>query len=123
VHDPCRVDLSVDPAEAAGTIPVKIQLTPGGAPLTGDNSPAPTVTLDAPVQIGCAAGATVDGIETYTSSPAGHSMTFAWSSSGFWQLNLDKSLGLTIGSCYRFDVYVDGTKVTNAFAAYRPKTK
>lgn len=106
------------------TIPVKIQLTAGNAPITGDSSPAPSVTLGTPVAIACAAGAAVDTIETYTSSPAAGSLTFAWNSGGFWQLNLDvKTLGLTIGSCYRFDVYVDGTKVANAFAVYRPKSK
>jgi hypothetical protein len=107
------------------TIPVKIQLTSAsGAPITGDGSPAPTVTFGTPTPIACAAGAAVDSIETYTSSPAAGSLTFAWNSGGFWQLNLDvKTLGLTIGSCYRFDVYVDGTKVANAFAVYRPKSK
>jgi hypothetical protein len=106
------------------TIPIKIQLTADGAPITGDGSPGPTVTLGTPTAIACAAGAVIDSIETYTSSPAAGSLTFAWNSSGFWQLNLDvKTLNLTIGSCYRFDVYVDGTKVTNAFAVYRPKSK
>jgi hypothetical protein len=106
------------------TIPVKIQLTAGGAPINGDSSPAPTVTLGTPTAIACATGAAVDSIETYTSSPAAGSFTFAWNSGGFWQLNLDvRSLGLTMGSCYRFDVYVDGTKVANAFAVYRPKSK
>ncbi len=116
--------LVINEGSNSRTIPVKVQLTAGGAAVTGSDVPTPAVTLGTPVQVTCAGGSSVDAVETYASSPSTGSLAFSWNNGGFWELNLSvKSLGLTIGSCYRLDVYVNGAKVTNAFAVYRPKSK
>src|SRR5262249_3186295 len=106
------------------TLPIKVQLSADGSPITGPSSGGAVVTLGAPVKVVCSSGATTDGADAAAGTGSTVPSTFRWNDEGFWQLNLDmKQIGLTSGSCYELDVYLNGDKLKNAFAVYRPTSK
>ena len=113
-------------------IPVKVLLSlAGGATLDGAALAANGWTLQIGVNgASCQSGAAADDIEAYADAgqSAGGSNLFRWDD-GQWIHNLDTKsppgMTMTIGSCYRLDVYVsDGTnKVvvsTSAYAVFQP---
>ena len=110
-------------------IPVKVLLSlAGGTALDSAALAANGWTLQMGVNgASCSSGAGTDEIEAYAdagASAAGSNL-FRWdSSAGQWIYNLDTKappgMTMTIGSCYRLDVYVsDGTnKVVVSTATY-----
>lgn len=105
-------------------IPVKLQLSQGGTAISDLNAPGPvtiavsnlascSITGGDPVLAYADAGQSSAGTNQFRYDP------FAQA----WIYNLDtKALGLVTGNCYRLDVSINGTRITNAFAAFQPST-
>jgi Tol biopolymer transport system component len=104
-------------------IPVKVQLSQGGAAITDLNAPGP-VTIAVSKLASCSTSGGSDPVETYAAagqSSAGTNEFRYDTLAQAWVYNLDtKALGLVTGNCYRIDVSVNGTAVTNAFAVFQP---
>jgi hypothetical protein len=113
------LDQSTDPANPVintgkngRVVPVKVQLSDNGTPITDQNAPGP-VTIGVSHLSSCAGG-------TSDSSVGTNQLTYDPTIAA-WKYNLDtKALGLVTGQCYRIDVSIDGVKVTNAFAVFKP---
>ena len=115
-------------------IPVKVRLSlAGGAALNDAALAANGWTLQIGVNgASCQSGAGTDDIEAYADAgqSAAGSNLFRWDpAAGQWIYNLDTKappgMTMTIGSCYRLDVYVsDGTNKivvsTSAYAVFQP---
>lgn len=104
-------------------IPVKVQLSQGGTAITDTNAPGP-VTIAVSKLASCSTSAGSDPIATYADagqSSAGTNQFRYDAATQAWVYNLDtKALGLVTGNCYRIDVSVNGSQVTNAFAVFQP---
>jgi hypothetical protein len=104
-------------------IPVKVQITQGSTEITDVNAPGP-VTIAVSKLASCSSSAGTDPIETYADSgqsSAGTNQFRYDATAQAWVYNLDtKALGLVTGNCYRIDVSVNGTQITNAFAVFQP---
>ena len=115
-------------------IPVKVRLSlAGGAALNDAALAANGWTLQIGVNgASCQSGAGTDDIEAYADAgqSAAGSNLFRWdAAAGQWIYNLDTKappgMTMTIGSCYRLDVYVsDGANKivvsTSAYAVFQP---
>ena len=115
-------------------IPVKVRLSlAGGAALNDAALAANGWTLQIGVNgASCQSGAGTDDIEAYADAgqSAAGSYLFRWDpAAGQWIYNLDTKappgMTMTIGSCYRLDVYVsDGANKivvsTSAYAVFQP---
>jgi hypothetical protein len=115
-------------------IPVKVSLSlAGGAALDDAALAANGWTLQIGVNgASCQSGVGTDDIESYADAgqSAAGSNLFRWDAgAGQWIYNLDTKappgMAMTIGSCYRLDVYVsDGTNnivvSTSAYAVFQP---
>jgi hypothetical protein len=133
---------TINQGKMGRVIPVKItgSLSLGGSPvvMTDTFLTANGLTLRIGVNSAtCAGNATTDLVEAYADAGAANDNTnlFRWSS-GQWIYNLDTgkppSVTMTIGKCYRIDVYVQdavGTKVlvstgpapgTNPYVIFQP---
>ncbi len=124
------LDQSSDPASPilntgknGKVISVKVRLTQGGTPLTSQNAPGP-VTIAVSKLATCSTVAGADPVESYADagqSSAGTNQFHFDSATETWAYGLDtKALGLVTGNCYRIDVSVNGTGITNAFAVFQP---
>jgi hypothetical protein len=104
-------------------IPVKVQISQGTTQITDQNAPGP-VTIAVSKLASCSSSAGTDPIETYADagqSSAGTNQFRYEATAQAWVYNLDtKALGLVTGNCYRIDVSVNGTQITNAFAVFQP---
>jgi len=104
-------------------IPVKVQVSQGGTAITDMNAPGP-VTIAVSKLASCSTSAGSDPIAVYADagqSSAGTNQFGYDALAQAWVYNLDtKALGLVTGNCYRIDVSVNGTQVTNAFAVFQP---
>lgn len=102
---------------------VKVKLTQGSTVVTAQNAPGP-VSIAVTKLATCSTIAGSDPIESYADigqSSAGTNQFRFDPGSQSWTYGLDtKALGLITGNCYRIDVYVDGSKVSNAFAVFQP---
>ena len=124
------LDPSTDPANPivnlgknSKVIVVKVRLTQGSTVVTAQNVPGPVaIAVTKLATYSTLAG--TDPIESYADigqSSAGTNQFRFDASSQSWTYGLDtKALGLITGNCYRIDVYVDGSKVLNAFAVFQP---
>ncbi len=101
-------------AKAGRTIPVKVEIFDGQTEQDSTNTATPpTLAIS---EVACSTGVT-DQVESYldTSNTNGAIPTFRWSTNtpGFWIANLDtKAAGMSVGTCYRLDVYLDNIRVT-----------
>jgi len=72
----------------------------------------------------CGASAATDPVTSYADagqSSAGTNQFNYDATAQAWVYNLDtKALGLVTGNCYRIDVSVNGSQITNAFAVFQP---
>jgi hypothetical protein len=120
---------STDPANAqintgknGRVVPVKVRIVQGGTSITDLNTPGP-VTI-AVSKFACNNNAGTDPVSTYADagqSSAGTNQFNYDAAAQAWVYNLDtRALGLVTGNCYRIDVAVDGTQITNAFAVFQP---
>lgn len=120
---------STDPADPVlntgkngKVIPVKVQISEGGTAITDLNAPG-RVTI-AVSGFACGNGAGTDPVTTYADagqSSAGTSQFRYDALAQAWVYNLDtKALSLVTGNCYRVDISINGTPVTNAFAVLQP---
>jgi hypothetical protein len=104
-------------------ISVKVRISSGGSPLTDQNAPGP-VTVAISKLASCSTIAGSDPVANYADagqSSAGTDQFNFDPGSQAWQYGLDtRALGLVTGNCYRIDVSVNGTQITNAFAVYQP---
>jgi hypothetical protein len=104
-------------------IPVKAQISQGGTAITDANAPGP-LTIAVSKLASCSTTAGTDPITTYADagqSSAGTNRFQYDAAAQAWVYNLDtKALSLIAGNCYRIDVSVSGTPITNAFAVYQP---
>jgi hypothetical protein len=104
-------------------IPVKVQISQGGTAITDANAPGP-VTIAVSKLASCSTTAGTDPITSYADagqSSAGTNRFQYDAVAQAWVYNLDtKALGLITGNCYRIDVSVNGTPITNPFAVYKP---
>jgi hypothetical protein len=104
-------------------IPVKVQISQGTTQFTDQNTPGP-VTIAVSKLTTCSSSAGSDPIASYADagqSSAGTNQFHYDTTAQAWLYNLDtKALGLVIGNCYRIDVSVNGTQITNAFAVFQP---
>jgi hypothetical protein len=105
-------------------IPVKVTIMNGTAPVTGTDMPTPVVTLNVSKLDSCSTTAGSDPIESFADAGSSSSGTnlLRWNAlAGEWDYNLDtKTLGLIVGNCYRIDIFLDGSPLSNAFAVYQP---
>jgi hypothetical protein len=105
-------------------IPVKVTITTGSTQVTGSDMPTPVVTLNVSKLASCSTTAGSDPIESFAdagSSSAGTNQLRWNASANEWEYNLDtKELGLVEGNCYRIDISLDGSPLSNAFAVYQP---
>ncbi len=104
-------------------IPVQVQISQGGTAITNLNAPGP-VTIAVSKLAVCSTTAGSDPVESYAdagqSSAGTNQFTYA-ATIPAWVYDLDtKALGLVTGNCYRIDVSVNGTQITNAFAVFEP---
>jgi len=120
---------STDPASSqintgknGKVIPVKVQISQGGTAITITNAPGP-VTI-AVSKFACGTSAGTDPVSSYADagqSSAGTNQFNYDATAQAWVYGLDtKALGLVTGNCYRIDVAVNGTQISNAFAVYQP---
>jgi len=104
-------------------VSVKVQISQGGTALTNLNAPGP-VTIAVSKLATCSTSAGTDPVESYADagqSSAGTNQFHYDTASQAWVYGLDtKALGLVSGNCYRIDVSVNATKITNAFAVFQP---
>jgi len=104
-------------------IPVKVQITQGGTPITDANAPGP-VAIGVSKLAACSTAAGTDPITSYAAagqSSAGTNQFRYDANAQAWVYNLDtKALSLITGNCYWIDVSVNGTPIMNAFAVYQP---
>jgi hypothetical protein len=104
-------------------ISVKVRISQGGTALTDQNAPGP-VTIAVSKLASCSNIAGIDPVESYADagqSSAGTNLFRYDANAEAWMYGLDtKALGLVTGNCYRIDVSVAGTKITNAFAVFQP---
>jgi hypothetical protein len=104
-------------------IPVKVQISQGGTPITNLNAPGP-VTLAVSKLPSCSAIAGTDPVASYADagqSSAGTNQFNYDPTAQAWVYGLDtKALGLITGNCYRIDASVNGTQIPNAFAVFEP---
>jgi len=105
-------------------IPVRVTITNGTMPVTGSDTPTPFVTINVSKLESCSSTAGSDPIESFAdagSSSAGTNQ-LRWNAlAGEWDYNLDtKALGLITGNCYRIDISLNGSQLSNAFAVYQP---
>lgn len=104
-------------------IPVKVQLDQGGTAITELNAPGPVTIAVSGLACGDSAG--TDPVGAYADageSSAGTNQFRYDALAQAWVYNLDtKALGLVSGNCYRVDVSVAGTQVTNSFVAFQPR--
>jgi hypothetical protein len=104
-------------------ISVKVQISQGGTAITDQNAPGP-VTIAVSKLASCSSIAGTDPVESYADagqSSAGTNQFHFDTTSQAWIYRLDtKALGLITGNCYRIDVSVNGTQITNAFAVFQP---
>jgi hypothetical protein len=121
---PAAGAMVINEGSKSRTLPVKVRLFAGGSEITGANSPQAVVTLGQPAEVACSPTAESNGIDTDAAAGTTSTSTFSWSDDGFWHLNVRvEELALTPGSCYEHDIYLNGVRMTNAFAVYQPKTK
>jgi DNA-binding beta-propeller fold protein YncE len=125
------LDQSADPANPflntgknGRVIPVKVTITNGTMPVTGSDTPTPFVTINVSTLESCSSTAGSDPVESFAdagSSSAGTNQ-LRWNAlAGEWDYNLDtKALGLITGNCYRIDISLNGSQISNAFAVYQP---
>jgi len=124
------LDQSTDPSHPVlntgkngKVISAKVQISQGGSAITNLNAPGP-VTIAVSKLATCSATAGTDPVESYADagqSSAGTNQFHYDTASQSWVYGLDtKALGLITGNCYRIDVSVNGTKITNAFAVFQP---
>ena len=106
-------------------IPVKVEVSLNGTELSDADLAAGDLTIGVNKMASCSADSS-DAVEAYAdagSSSAGTS-AFRWSADapGFWIYNLDtKALNLVTNTCYRLDVYLNGTKIsTSQFGVFKP---
>jgi hypothetical protein len=120
---------SSDPANAqintgknGKVVPVKVQISQGATQVTNLNAPGPVTIKVSGLACNTTAGS--DPVTSYADagqSSAGTNQFNYDATAQAWVYNLDtKALGLITGNCYRIDVAVNGTQITNAFAAYQP---
>jgi hypothetical protein len=86
--------------------------------------PTPFVTINVSKLGSCSSTAGSDPIESFAdagSSSAGTNQ-LRWNAlAGEWDYNLDtEALGLITGNCYRIDISLNGSQLSNAFAVYQP---
>lgn len=103
-------------------IPVKVQIGQGGTAITDLNAPGP-VTISVS-KLACGASAGSDPVSAYADAGQSSAGTNRFRYDAIiqaWVYNLDTTvLGLVTGNCYRVDVSVAGTPITNAFAVFQP---
>jgi hypothetical protein len=118
--DPARAQLNT--GKNGKVVPVKVQVSEGGTAITNLNAPGP-VTI-AVSKFACGASTGTDPVTSYADagqSSAGTNQFNYDSTAQAWVYNMDtKALGLVTGNCYRIDVAVNGTQITNAFAVFQP---
>jgi hypothetical protein len=105
-------------------IPVKVTIMNGSTQVTGTDVPTPIVTLNVSKLESCSTTAGSDPIESFAdagSSSAGTNQLRWNATANEWDYNLDTTeLGLVNGNCYRIDIFLSGTRLSNAFAVYQP---
>jgi hypothetical protein len=96
----------------------------GSTQVTGTDVPTPIVTLNVSKLESCSTTAGSDPIESFAdagSSSAGTNQLRWNATANEWDYNLDTTeLGLVNGNCYRIDIFLSGTRLSNAFAVYQP---
>jgi hypothetical protein len=104
-------------------IPIQVQISQGATAITDQNTPGP-VTIAVSKLAACSTTAGTDPVASYAdagqSSAGTNQFNYDPTIPG-WVYNLDtRALGLVTGNCYRIDVSVKGTQITNAFAVFKP---
>jgi hypothetical protein len=104
-------------------IAVKVQISQGGVPVSNLTAPGP-ITIALSKLAVCSTLAGTDPVTSYADagqSSAGTNQFHYDATSGVWIYDLDtKALGLVTGNCYRIEVAVNGTQITDPFAVYQP---
>jgi hypothetical protein len=104
-------------------IPVEVQINQGATAITDQNTPGP-VTIAVSKLATCSTTGGTDPVASYADagqSSAGTNQFNYDPTIPAWVYNLDtKALGLITGNCYRIDVSVNGTQITNVFAVFKP---
>lgn len=112
----------VNTAKNSRVVPVKVQLDQGGTAITDLNAPGPVTIAVSGLACGTSAG--TDPVTAYADagqSSAGTNEFRYDAAIAAWVYNLDtRALGLVRGNCYRIDVSVGGTPITDAFAVIQP---
>ena len=102
-------------------IPVKVKITLNGVEVTPTNAGGP-VTIEVVKKVAaCSSADSSDVIEEYAAGNSNTDNIFRWTN-GTWMYNWDtKASNLSVGGCYRINVWVGATKASvNEFALFQP---
>lgn len=104
-------------AKNGRVIPVKVEIFLNSVEQTDAQLTAGPPTIKVSPLTSCAGSSGPEVAYADAGNSSAGTDAFRWSAEapGFWVYNLDtRALGLTVGACYRLDVHLGGTQISNA---------